>query len=703
MARVSQLPAAFQISGAVFLIIFGIVAIVLSCKWSYFAAPIIVGILILGPTGIIGICFSRRGIALSPTRHRSYRVLSCISSLISLALVAFYCSVAALEDASQCTPGLMSSSFSCEQLETRRAIDGVVAAVACLEFIVCIQIGLEVQWCTCLGRRATATKNLDGGNFSLPETASEKKPKGADNTGYEGGDNENTIIRRKKLVGGDMRGIRRTTKYPASTNDLLDTRMFKSTGPTQDLEELCGPPSVPRNISEGLDELGAGASGGVRMPDSELFLPHSRLEKLAVHDQFLDDMEEDPDDDDPDMSSQMIHPSRGGTIMLPAHGISLFIPVWALRKECRITMKVLPQPSSPLITEDEAFVSPGVIFEPSGTIFDTPLRLVVPHCAILTDPSMAMVNMHVTQGDKVTKEELSPTGMPRCVVRQDMIEVYINHFSICEMFVVISDYFLGKRVASTPYLPKSLSRLQPQCCHLRLYNDTPGLEDIIGTEEEKLGYVKMAPTKKIFVLWEKGELKIKCDVNSGHVTESEKAVSLDEIYRLDRNVLNFLVKASGNSDVFFTFQFRPHCDDGHAFSAKFGDITDAPKGSLSAPEPDGATSSGSPNGAQTKSESSSASSKRLDDKVLYDLANEIENDDHLDRLMQALKVPSGAQQRCHDLNRLEGQVTARGTHRILMDWRAETAVAEQHDRLKGALTDAKLLDLRDRFFSLEIT
>nr|XP_054775268.1 uncharacterized protein LOC129283511 [Lytechinus pictus] len=376
------------------------------------------------------------------------------------------------------------------------------------------------------------------------------------------------------------------------------------------------------------------------------------------------------------MSSQMIHPSRGGTIVLPAHGISLFIPVLALRKECRIKMKVLPQPSSPLITEDEALVSPGVIFEPSGTIFDTPLRLVVPHCAILTDPSMVMVNMHVTQGDKVTKEELLRTGIPRCVVRQDIIEVYINHFSICEMFMVISDYFLGKLVASTPYLPKSLSRLQPECCHLRLCNDTPGLEDIIGTEEEKLGYVKMAPTKKIFVLWEKGELKIKCDVNSGHVTESEKAVSLEEIYRLDRNIVNFLVKATGNSDVYFSFHFRPHCDDGHVFNAKFGDITDA---------------------------SSSACSKRLDDKVLYDLANEIENDDHLDRLMQALKVPSGAQQRCHDLNRLEGQVTVRGTHRMLIDWRAETAVAEQHDRLKGALIDAKLLDLRDRFFSLEIT
>ena len=78
----------------------------------------------------------------------------------------------------------------------------------------------------------------------------------------------------------------------------------------------------------------------------------------------------------------------------------------------------------------------------------------------------------------VTKEELSSTGTPSCVVQKDVLEVYINHFSICEMFMVISDYFIGKRVASTPYLPISMSRLEPQYCHLRLYNDTPGLENV---------------------------------------------------------------------------------------------------------------------------------------------------------------------------------------------------------------------------------
>ena len=93
-----------------------------------------------------------------------------------------------------------------------------------------------------------------------------------------------------------------------------------------------------------------------------------------------------------------------------------------------------------------------------------------------------------------------------------------------------------------------------------------------------------------------------------------------------------------------------------------------------------------------------AAPARLDDILLYDIAEEIETDEHLDRLMQTLEVSQGSQSRCHELNRLEGCLTVRGTRQMLMNWRARTAVTEQRDRLKDALTRAGLLDLRDRFF-----
>eukprot|EP00057_Strongylocentrotus_purpuratus_P006668 XP_011661142.1 PREDICTED: uncharacterized protein LOC105436832 [Strongylocentrotus purpuratus] len=404
--------------------------------------------------------------------------------------------------------------------------------------------------------------------------------------------------------------------------------------------------------------------------------------------------------------------SRGGTIQLPYHGISLCIPVFALQQSCKITLKVLSQPSSVLFTEDEAIVSPGVVCEPSGTTFEKPLKLVIPHCAVLTDPSEAKVTMHFTNGDKkVINKNMSSTGTPRCVVGKDVFVVYIDSFSICEMFMVISDYLIGKRVASTPYLPNSMSCLQPQYCHLRLYNDTPGIEYFIETEEEKLGYRKIAPTRKnLFVLWKTGELRIRCEVDSGHVTENEKTVSLDDIYRLDRNVVDFLVKVTGDADVRFKINIHLHCNEEHAFDAKCSDGDKATN--LQLPS---TTTSKKPEGATSSSTKSSASSEgkagvqldqtrlpdsptRLDDPLLYDIAQGIESDEHLDRLMHALEVTIGSQSRCHESNRLAGQVTTRGTYQMLSNWRAEIALIEQRSRLKDALTRAKLLDMRDRFF-----
>eukprot|EP00057_Strongylocentrotus_purpuratus_P027416 XP_011681890.1 PREDICTED: uncharacterized protein LOC105446584 [Strongylocentrotus purpuratus] len=420
---------------------------------------------------------------------------------------------------------------------------------------------------------------------------------------------------------------------------------------------------------------------------------------------------ERPEIEGTDVASKTIN-SRGGTIHLRNHGISLCIPVSALQKDCKITLKVLPHPSNILFTDDKAIVSPGVVFEPSGTTFERPLKLVIPHCAVLTDPSKAKVTMHFTHEDtEVTKEELSSTGTPSCVVQKDVLEVYINHFSICEMFMVISDYFIGKRVASTPYLPISMSRLEPQYCHLRLYNDTPGLENYIETEEKNLDYRKMAPTKTMFVIWNRGELNIRCEVERGRVTENERTVSLDDIRRLDRNVVSFLVEATGDADVYVKFNFHPHCDEGHAFNAKFsdGDIacniqrrsTITPleqKGATSSSKAASSASQERKDEAQIGSERQPAIATRLDDKLLHDIADEIETDEHLDRLMQALEVTQGSQSRYHGLNRLEGRLTTRGSRQMLLNWRAETAVTEQQGRLKDALSTARLLDLRDRFF-----
>ena len=48
-----------------------------------------------------------------------------------------------------------------------------------------------------------------------------------------------------------------------------------------------------------------------------------------------------------------------------------------------------------------------------------------------------------------------------------------------------------------------------------------------------------------------------------------KIVSLDDIYRLDQNVVNFLVKATGDADVYFKINMHLHYDEEHAFKVKY--------------------------------------------------------------------------------------------------------------------------------------
>lgn len=94
---------------------------------------------------------------------------------------------------------------------------------------------------------------------------------------------------------------------------------------------------------------------------------------------------------------------------------------------------------------------------------------------------------------------------------------------------------------------------------------------------------------------------------------------------------------------------------------------------------------------------------RVDDQLLFDIAEEIETDDHLERLMNALEITQAARHRYHGLNRSEGHHTTRGTRQMLFDWRAKTTITKQRKELKDVLTKAKLLDLRDTFFPGETT
>lgn len=49
----------------------------------------------------------------------------------------------------------------------------------------------------------------------------------------------------------------------------------------------------------------------------------------------------------------------------------------------------------------------------------------------------------------------STNGSPRCVVRHDDLDIYMNHFSEIWIVAFIRKTFIGKRIICTPFIPVS--------------------------------------------------------------------------------------------------------------------------------------------------------------------------------------------------------------------------------------------------------
>ena len=82
-----------------------------------------------------------------------------------------------------------------------------------------------------------------------------------------------------------------------------------------------------------------------------------------------------------------------------------------------------------------------------------------------------------------------------------------------------------------------------------------------------------------------------------------------------------------------------------------------------------------------------------------DLADELETDEQLVSLMLALNFSAAEHNRTRENNRLLGRVSTQGTRDMLFKWRQRTEIAQQRSKMEAALTEAKLLDLRDRMYS----
>nr|XP_054756762.1 uncharacterized protein LOC129262775 [Lytechinus pictus] len=85
----------------------------------------------------------------------------------------------------------------------------------------------------------------------------------------------------------------------------------------------------------------------------------------------------------------------------------------------------------------------------------------------------------------------------------------------------------------------------------------------------------------------------------------------------------------------------------------------------------------------------------IPDKLLCELAEDIETGEQMEALGRTLGFNTAAINRYAETNRLEGRVTCKGTRDMLFDWRQTVDPSNQHPRLKQALIDSSLVRLAE--------
>ncbi|XP_063960297.1 uncharacterized protein LOC129283015 [Lytechinus pictus] len=194
-------------------------------------------------------------------------------------------------------------------------------------------------------------------------------------------------------------------------------------------------------------------------------------------------------------------------IQIEKHGITVRISKYEIYSAKDITVEVIEEvPPELKLNETEAIISVGLKMSPSDAIFDSPVRVTMPHCGAFTKPTDAEVYIYYRKNDstKFTAILSTSTSIPKCVVRDRDLDIYLEHFSEFWITATIRKIFIGKVVICTPIIPVPAPRnLMPVVwVNVRDQNNAEGQ---IPKE-----YKAPIPEEQFLFRWRSGGLKISC-------------------------------------------------------------------------------------------------------------------------------------------------------------------------------------------------
>ncbi|XP_063959337.1 uncharacterized protein LOC135154996 [Lytechinus pictus] len=183
-----------------------------------------------------------------------------------------------------------------------------------------------------------------------------------------------------------------------------------------------------------------------------------------------------------------------------------------------ITLTLLRDPPCVDIQDDESVACYGVRCDPPNMIFLKPVKIRIPHAALVTNPDKVKPDIVSYEWDPVNdlpktsrrRSSNSPDKPPHCRVCKSHLELYILHSANWLVLIPLEQNVVRHRLLCTPYIPDRIRELREIKVHLRLHTNLPGIDVEIQKEEKKQSYHKAHPSIPISIASKTGNVNVAC-------------------------------------------------------------------------------------------------------------------------------------------------------------------------------------------------
>eukprot|EP00057_Strongylocentrotus_purpuratus_P028190 XP_011682664.1 PREDICTED: uncharacterized protein LOC105446931 [Strongylocentrotus purpuratus] len=377
-------------------------------------------------------------------------------------------------------------------------------------------------------------------------------------------------------------------------------------------------------------------------------------------------------EDEDKYHSEGIFDHTGGELQIPSYGLTLSIPPGALPEGSSetITVNVLTDiPPEITLKHDETLVTYVFQCLPSGLQFVSgkPVRLNIPHCANLIDPTKVQVVLYSLNhgGEAVRIEQTSRT----CQVTYSHVEISLEHFTkVCAAFTKDLHSWKYKRMSFMPFLPKIMPESRKMLLEFRMADKPHGISWREVHDIRKNAEYRPAKDDDDEMNVENGDMEVTCQLKDYDIlTENVNARDIDICIK---------------NTVFFELDFHGKADD---LLVKLKVIQSMLLKNIKFRTSFYASRAAARADSTFKARPTEESREQDFDDLLRTVAKQIHKDIDIDILGKELGFEP-AETMCYiNTNKRYHMATYMGTLSMLREWRNRTTSSEERDKLKKVL------------------